>query len=224
MDKERFVREGFGRIARRYDLANALLSFGLDRLWRKRTVLALGRRQPVLDLCAGTLALSAEYRRRFGPVVYALDFSLPMLRVGLRKGVDGIRVICGNALELPFRDETFWGVMMAFGLRNLVDIRKGLGEMYRVLKSGGKAVILEFGMPKNPLFAPLYRLYLSRFLPAIGRLLTGDPVAYRYLYDSIMAFPSKEEVLRQMRKVGFCEPSARDLTLGVCVLYEGWKP
>ncbi|RLA85364.1 MAG: hypothetical protein DRG31_03215, partial [Deltaproteobacteria bacterium] len=101
---------------------------------------------------------------------------------------------------------------------------RGLEEMYRVLKPGGKAVILEFGRPKNPLFAPLYRLYLSRFLPAIGRLLTGDPITYRYLHDSIMAFPSKDEVLGQMQEVGFYELSARDLTLGVCVLYEGWKP
>lgn len=224
MDKERFVKEGFERISSSYDLANTLLSFGIDRRWRKEAVRALGPRRRVLDICAGTLALSAEYRRTYGGEVVALDFCLPMLKVGLRKRGEGVRAICANALVLPFRDAAFDGAMMAFGLRNLSDRKRGLKEMCRVLESGGKAVILEFGRPSLRWFRPLYFLYLGLILPQLGGILTRQRETYLYLRDSIMAFPDREEVMREMESAGFRKVKARDLTLGVCVLYEGTRP
>lgn len=224
MEKERFVKEGFERISCRYDLSNTILSFGLDRYWRRETVRALGPRRRVIDLCAGTLALSAAYRKAYGGEVFALDFSPSMLKVGLRRRGGGVKAICGNALSLPFGDRTFDGAMMAFGLRNLSDRRRGLEEMFRVLEPGGRAVILEFGRPRNGWFRPLYLFYLGKVLPYLGGLLTRDRETYLYLRDSIMAFPEKEEILREMESVGFGTVKARDLTLGICVLYQGTRP
>lgn len=224
MEKERFVKEGFEKISRRYDLSNAILSFGLDRYWRRETVKALGPRRRVLDLCAGTLALSAAYRRAYGGEVFALDFSPSMLKVGLRKRGQGVKVICGNALLLPFGDGTFEGAMMAFGLRNLSDMERGLEEIFRVLQGGGKAVILEFGRPKGRWFRPLYFFYLRKVLPAVAGVLTRERETYLYLGDSIMAFPEKEEVIHTMEAVGFAGVRARELSLGICVLYEGVRP
>lgn len=225
MDKRQFVKGGFDAIASRYDLANRLLSFGADALWRRKAVGRLGERPLVLDLCAGTLPLSAAYLRRFRAQVVALDFSLRMLRVGLKRRTrGGLLPLCGDALRLPFPEGTFSGAMVAFGLRNLSDPWQGLKELYRVLAPGAKAVILEFGRPRLPLFRQIYHLYLAHFIPWAGGLITGNSGLHAYLYRSIVSFPSKEEILRQMEQVGFRGLRALDLTLGVCVLYEGVKP
>lgn len=179
----------------------------------------------VLDLCAGTLSLSAAYLRRFRARVVALDFSLRMLREGLkRRARRDLLPLCGDALRLPFPEGTFSGAMMAFGLRNLSDPLQGLKELYRVLAPGAKVVILEFGHPRLPLFRQIYHLYLAHFVPWAGALITGNAELYAYLYRSIVSFYPKEEVLRQMERVGFKGLRAIDLTLGICVLYEGVKP
>ncbi|RLA97051.1 MAG: SAM-dependent methyltransferase [Deltaproteobacteria bacterium] len=226
-NKERFVKEAFSSIAKRYDLANTLLSLGIDSWWRKRARDALGERPLVLDLCAGTLSMTRSYLDRWrGGRVIALDFSLDMLLPGrkrLKRREGRCSLVLGDALALPFPAGTFSGVMMAFGLRNLVDLQAGLAEIFRVLGEGGKAVILEFGHPTLPLFRQLYRLYLSRVIPSLGGWITGRKEAYSYLFRSIDSFPSREEILGMMQKVGFKGLRASSLTLGICVLYQGEK-
>lgn len=219
MEKARFVKEGFDRIARTYDLANKVLSFGLDGIWRRAAVKALGRRQKVLDLCCGTLALSREYLRQFGIRPVGLDFSLPMLLQGMRTGGVNLKVVCGDALKMPFKDKAFEGVMVAFGLRNLSDMWEGLREIHRVLAPGGKLVVLEFGKPKG-LFGVLYRAYLKKVVPWLGGLLTGNRPLYEYFYKSILSFPGDGEVLEGMARLGFKGLRVKRLTFGVCVLYE----
>lgn len=221
MEKARFVKDGFDKIAKTYNLANKVLSLGLDSLWRKATVKALGKRARVLDLCCGTLALSREYERQFGIRPIGLDFSLPMLLQGLR-GSRGFNVVCGDALRMPFRDEAFDGVMVAFGLRNLSDMWKGLREAYRVLCPGGRIVILEFGRPKG-LFGSFYRVYLKKVVPWLGGLLTGNRPLYEYFYRSILSFPEEGKILKGMARLGFKDIKVRKLTFGVCVLYVAEK-
>lgn len=224
MDKAKYVKGGFDAIARRYDLANRVLSLGFDSLWRKEAVRALGPRERVLDLCAGTLRLGEGYLKRFGGQVVALDFSLTMLREGLRRySKDGLLPLCGDALRLPFPDETFPGAMVAFGLRNLTDPFLGLRELYRVLQPGGRLVVLEFGWPRLGLLGRLYRFYISYVVPSVGGFITGRRDIYHHLFRSIATFPSRQEVLGEMVRVGFEEVQARDLTWGICVLYEGEK-
>lgn len=225
MDKREFVKGSFDAIARRYDLTNRLLSFGIDALWRREAVKALGQQELVLDLCAGTLTLSSLYLRQFEAKVVALDFSLRMLEEGIkRRHSDGLLPLCGDALRLPFAEGTFSGAMVAFGLRNLTDPFEGLRELYRVLRPKGKLVVLEFGRPEIPVFRGLYHFYLSRVLPLLGGLITRRRDVYQYLFRSIMAFPSKQEMLQGMQRIGFQGLRFQDLTGGICVLYEGEKP
>mgnify|MGYP000685534847 CR=1 FL=1 len=221
MKKEEFVRNAFERIARRYDLANVVLSFGLDKVWRRRTVKALGEKDLVLDLCAGTLSLSEAYREHFNGEILALDFSVGMLKVGRKKRLKNVYPICGDALRMPFRDESFDGVMMAFGLRNLSEMEKGLKEIYRVLKKGGKLVILEFKRPEGFL-GLFFKLYL-KLLPLMGGLITKDRASYFYLADSISAFPKTEEILEKLFHLGFRNLKCNLLSLGICAVYEGIK-
>ena len=228
-DKKSFVKEKFSRVTRRYDLVNRLGSLGRDAFWRRRAAAELAAFPgPLLDLCAGTLPLALELVRQSPRTVVALDLTLEMLLYGrwrLRKNplLSHITCVGGDAEALPFRDRTFYGATMAFGLRNLARPQVGLTEIYRVLKPGGKVVILEFSRPRNPLFAPLYALYLRHFMPLLGGSLTGDREAYLYLARSIYAFAPPEEVLSWMTEVGFEELRAYPLTLGVVTIYTGLK-
>ncbi len=229
-DRKRFVREKFSRVTRGYDLVNRLGSFGRDAAWRKRAAAELrGYPGPLLDLCAGTLTLAREIVRQDPRPVVALDITPEMLLYGrwrLRKDPlrHLIQPVGGDAEELPFPEKSFHGATMAFGLRNLARPKKGLFEIYRVLKPGGKVVILEFSRPKNPLFAPIYRLYLRYYMPLLGGLLTGDREAYLYLARSIYAFAAPEVVLAWLEETGFVELRAYPLTLGVVTIYTGLKP
>lgn len=229
-DKKRFVKEKFSRVTRGYDLVNRLGSFGQDAFWRKRSASELADFPgPLLDLCAGTLALSLELVRQNPRPVVALDITSEMLHYGLyrfRKNPDlsFIQAVCGDAEELPFSKNTFYGLTIAFGLRNLARPKKGLFEMYRVLKPGGKAVILEFSRPSNPFFAPLYRFYLRYVMPLLGGLVTGDREAYLYLARSIYQFPEPKIVMAWMEEAGFTGIRAYPLTLGVVTIYTGLKP
>lgn len=218
MDKAHFVKKGFDRIAGTYDFTNKVLSFGLDRLWRRAAVRALGKRTKVLDLCCGTFALSHEYLKQFQIRPIGLDFSLPMLLKGLKEKGSDFNAVCGDALRMPFRDGSFDGVMVAFGLRNLSDMWRGLREAYRVLSPGGRIVVLEFGRPEG-LFGAFYRLYLKKVVPWLGGLLTGDRPLYEYFYKSILMFPTEREILEGMTRLGFKDVKVRKLTFGVCVLY-----
>ena len=227
MEKKEYVRRSFASIAQSYDLLNILLSFGLDAWWRHEAIkaLSLANQGLVLDACAGTMRLGRGILRRWpGAHVVALDFSLVMLERG-EKTVQGAAItpLCGDAELLPFRAETFDRTIVGFGIRNLVDPRKGIEEIFRVLKRGGRAVILEFGRPTLPVFKTLYQWYLSRFIPWAGGLISGQKEVYRYLYDSIMAFYEPAELMAMMQQAGFSAVRYRKLTGGIANLYIGEK-
>jgi demethylmenaquinone methyltransferase/2-methoxy-6-polyprenyl-1,4-benzoquinol methylase len=226
-----WVRGMFGRVARRYDLANHLLSFNLDRYWRARTVARVRHvlRAPgtrALDLCCGTgdLLLALEADR--GGAVWGSDFCHPMLTSAAqkisRRGFRS-RVFEADALEIPVRDASFDLVTVAFGFRNLANYRKGLNEMLRVLRPRGVAAILEFSQPPNPLFAGLYNFYSRNVLPVVGGALSGSKDAYAYLPESVRKFPSAEELARQMRETGFSTVAFERITGGIVCLHLGEK-
>jgi demethylmenaquinone methyltransferase/2-methoxy-6-polyprenyl-1,4-benzoquinol methylase len=227
MEKREYVRRSFAAIAQSYDLLNSLLSFGLDAWWRHEAIKALGLsdRGLVLDACAGTMRLGRGILRRWpGTQVVALDFSLVMLGRGT-KMVQGVAInpLCGDAELLPFRSGTFDCAIVGFGIRNLTDPQRGIEELFRVLKKGGRAVILEFGRPTLPVFKDLYQWYLSRFIPWAGGLMSGHKEVYHYLHASIMAFSEEHDVMAAMTQAGFPAVRYRKLTGGIANLYVGEK-
>ena len=224
-----WVREMFGRVAHRYDLANHLLSCNIDRYWRAHTVRRVrhilerpGAR--VLDICCGTgdLALSLAYARR--GLVLGSDFCHPML-LAARQKADArqarVALFEADALRLPLRDASLDLLTVAFGFRNLANYAAGLAEMRRVLKVGGSAAILEFSQPPNALFAALYSLYSRRILPIIGGTLSGSPDAYTYLPESVRKFPRAAELAGEMSRAGFTRVSYQHLTGGIVALHLG---
>ncbi|MBU0728521.1 MAG: bifunctional demethylmenaquinone methyltransferase/2-methoxy-6-polyprenyl-1,4-benzoquinol methylase UbiE [Proteobacteria bacterium] len=230
-EKKKFVREKFSSISKKYDFLNSVLSFQIDRYWRWVTTKLLKEFPDgeVLDLCAGTLPLSLELTRQAkGRRVVAMDFCEDMLRAGIRTMPQDSRrnrifPVCGDGEELPAKSESFWGITVAFGVRNLSQTQKGLNEMYRVLKPTGKLLILEFSRPKNCIIKPLYNFYLNNVLPKIAGLVSGDHEAYEYLASSIAAFYEPEELMGMMKKSGFAEVYTRPLTFGVVTIYVGVK-
>ncbi|MDH3329357.1 MAG: class I SAM-dependent methyltransferase [Desulfobulbaceae bacterium] len=230
-EKKKFVRDKFASISSRYDLLNSLLSFQIDRYWRWKTTRLL-REFPdgaVLDLCAGTLPLSLELTRQAKMRhVLAVDFCEDMLRSGVKSLPDDQRKprifpVCGDGEQIPAASNTFWGCTVAFGVRNLSQTQQGLNEMYRVLKPGGKLLILEFSRPGNPIIKPLYNFYLNKVLPKVAGLVSGDKEAYEYLASSIAAFYEPEELLKMMRNAGFTSTQRRPLTFGIVSIYIGIK-
>ena len=230
-EKKKFVRDKFASISNRYDLLNSVLSMKVDLYWRWVTTREL-REYPqgvILDLCAGTLPLSLELTRQ-APArqVLAVDFCEDMLRSGVSSMPDDnrkqrIAAVCGDGEEIPVATESVWGVTVAFGVRNLARTEKGISEMWRVLKPGGKLLILEFSRPRNPLFKPIYNFYLNRVLPKIAGLVSGDKEAYEYLASSIAEFYEPEELLSMIRRAGFVKYHYRPLTMGVVTIYVGVK-
>lgn len=219
----------FGRIAYRYDLANHLLSFNIDRHWRSRTVaevrdVLLRPDARVLDLCCGTgdLLIALESARR--AMCFGSDFCHPMLKAAgakLQKGHLQSKLFESDALRLPLRDASVDLITVAFGFRNLVDYNGGLGEMRRVLRPGGRAAILEFSQPANPAFASLYGFYSRRILPVIGGFVSGARDAYSYLPESVRKFPDAPELSERMRAAGFREVRFIRLTFGIVALHLG---
>jgi demethylmenaquinone methyltransferase/2-methoxy-6-polyprenyl-1,4-benzoquinol methylase len=227
MEKREYVRRSFASIAQSYDLVNTLLSFGLDTWWRHEAVKALrpSGQGLVLDACAGTLRLGRGILRRWpGAQVKALDFSPVMLGRG-RKRIHGAAItpVCGDTEELPFRAGTFDRAIVGFGVRNLTKPQRGIEELFRVLKKGGRAVILEFGRPTLPVFKHMYQWYLSRFIPWAGGLIAGQKEVYRYLHESIMTFSEGHDVMAEMQAAGFSQIRCRTLTWGIVDLYTGHK-
>ena len=230
-EKKKFVREKFSSISKDYDFLNTVLSFHIDRYWRWLTTRML-RDFPegtIMDLCAGTLPLSLELTRQAPKrQVLAIDFCEDMLRAGLKnlpkdERKNRIMPVCGDGEMIPAVDESCWGITVAFGVRNLSRTQEGLNEMYRVLKPGGRLLILEFSRPSNPIIKPLYNLYLNRILPGIAGLVSGDKEAYDYLASSIAKFYEPEELLQMMREAGFKKTYRRPLTFGVVSIYVGEK-
>jgi demethylmenaquinone methyltransferase/2-methoxy-6-polyprenyl-1,4-benzoquinol methylase len=219
----------FGAIANRYDFLNHFLSANVDRRWRQICVQEIGKRislaQPrILDLGCGTADLSLAFSR-LGPVI-GCDFCHPMLLVGAHKiGESGdhlrISLLEADALRLPFPGASFDVVASAFVLRNLADIDRGFQEMRRVLRPGGIMGVLEFGMPRIPFVATLYRWYFLWILPKIGRLVSGVEGPYGYLPNSVQAFPPVEDLKRKAMQGGFVNVEYRLLTAGIAILLIG---
>ena len=211
------VRGMFDRVAGRYDAANRVMSAGVDGLWRKKAIArlleGLGEAPRVLDLGAGTLDGGVEIVRRAPAArVASADFSREMLRAGRAKipGGAAIETHHADGHALPYRDAAFDGAFSAFCVRNLADLRRGLGELRRVVRPGGRVVILEFLRPERPRFF-FDKVYNAHVLPLVGWAVTGDRAAYRYLPDSIAAFRSPAEFLDLLREVGFAEATAQPL-------------
>jgi demethylmenaquinone methyltransferase/2-methoxy-6-polyprenyl-1,4-benzoquinol methylase len=219
----------FGRVAHRYDLANHLLSFNIDRLWRARTVRRLRSvlERPgacVLDICCGTGDLVMALQRACPRPVFGSDFCHPML-VAARDKVAHQHapslLFESDALRLPIRDASLDLITVAFGFRNLANYEDGLREMRRVLRAGGMAAILEFSQPPNAAFGAVYGFYSRRVLPWIGGLLTGSRDAYRYLPESIRKFPAAPELADDMRRAGFSSVTFERFTGGTVALHIG---
>jgi demethylmenaquinone methyltransferase/2-methoxy-6-polyprenyl-1,4-benzoquinol methylase len=216
-------------VAHRYDTANHLLSFQIDRYWRARTVRrvsdVLDRPDArVLDICCGTGDLVVALEKGRGGPVLGADFCHPMLEGARRKiARRGLRsaVFEADALNLPLAAASLDLITVAFGFRNLANYRAGLDEMRRVLKPGGVAAILEFSQPPNPVFAALYDFYSRRILPLVGGVLSGRRDAYRYLPESVRRFPGPEELARAMREASFREVVYERMTGGIVALHRG---
>lgn len=222
LDKQpRDVAAMFDGVARRYDVTNTVLSAGLDRRWRKRTrqCLELRPRQRVLDLAAGTGVSTAELQRS-GARAIACDFSLGMLRAGrAARHRRGVTFVAGDGMHLPFADESFDAVTIAFGLRNIADPSRALREMARVVRPGGRLVVCEFSRPTFAPFRAVYLNYLMRLLPWIARRVATNPEAYVYLAESIRAWPPQDELARTIASCGWSEVRFRNLTGGIVALH-----
>jgi demethylmenaquinone methyltransferase / 2-methoxy-6-polyprenyl-1,4-benzoquinol methylase len=234
----RRVRRMFGEIAPRYDFLNHLLSLGIDRRWRRRTVKLAAPATggplagaPVLDVCTGTADLALAYWRagRGRVPVVGADFCRPMLEIGLEKcrragGEDGITLVEADGQQLPFADGAFQIVTVAFGLRNQADTARGLAEMARVCRPGGRVAVLEFSMPQSRVLGRLYRFYFRRVLPRLGQALARNrQEAYHYLPASVGEFPQAEAMAGQLRRVGLHNVAYHPFTFGIATLYVGEK-
>jgi len=229
-EKAAHVRRMFSSIAPRYDLLNHVLSLNVDRLWRRWAVNRLGwERAPggtYLDNCAGTLDLAVELARRpaFRGRVVGSDFTYAMLEHGAGKVASlPVEPACADALLLPFADATFDGATVGFGVRNLADLDAGLREMARVVKPGGRAVVLEFTTPGWQPFRGLYLFYFLRVLPAVGKVVSKHNTAYTYLPESVRQFPPPRELAARMERAGFADVGWKALSGGIAALHWGTR-
>jgi len=214
----------FGSIARRYDLANHVLSCGADFYWRNRAaqVVARWESKEVVDLATGTgdLALAIQHKIPKARII-GVDFLPEMLEVATRKGLH--QTIVADAMKLPLADSSFDCVTIAFGLRNVKDWAAALREMARILRRGGHLLVLEFSLPHFPILRAVYRVYLHRFLPILGSLITRQKKAYAYLGESIEEFPSGEAMVQLVEANGFCNATAQLLSGGIATIYTAEK-
>ena len=220
-DHDRRIAEMFDRVSPRYDRLNRVLSFGTDRSWRRRAI-ALARLSATgraVDVGAGTGDLTFALARASAPGarVVAADLSRGMLDVARRRGP--LLAVIANAESLPFADGSLDRVITGFTVRNVGDLPRALREFRRVLRPGGRAVILELSHPRGPLFPALYRFYFDRVAPRIAVLLGGDPEAYRYLPRSLRPFPRADELAQLLRDAGFARVRFERLTLGIAAIH-----
>lgn len=226
--KRHYVQQMFSDIAPRYDLLNHVLSLNVDRAWRMAALRQLGwSAQPngtYLDLCAGTLDVGARLARQTGfrGRIIGADFAVPMLRRGRGKAPAAVlHAVGADALTLPLADGSMDGVIVAFGIRNVVDLDAGLREVRRVLRRDGAFVILEFSTPENRLVRAAYQAYFHHVLPRIGRLVSGHGSAYSYLPLSVAQFPTGNALADRMHHAGFTTVSWKPLSLGIAALHVG---
>ena len=222
----RAVREMFAGIAGRYDLLNHLLSINIDKRWRRRVrdELAGVLADPaalVLDVACGTGDLSIELQQNSAAKIVGSDFCRPMLEIAKEKAGKVIPFVEGDAMSLPFADQSFDAVTIAFGLRNLSNFEDGLRELRRVLKPGGRIAVLEFSSPGVPGFRTLFQFYFSHVLPRIGGAVSGSRGAYEYLPDSVSKFPDQKGLVRLMTETGFRDVSYKNLTGGIAAIHTG---
>lgn len=227
-DKTRQVREMFDSIAPAYDFMNRAMTMGIDRLWRRKAVRLLRdcQHDDILDIATGTGDLAIKLARELDPIaVTGVDLSEGMIEIGRAKvAKEGLQEVVtlgiGDCLLLPFTDASFDVVTCAYGVRNFADLLAGYCEMHRVLRPGGRAVILELSTPTSPMVRPLYNFYTRHVIPTVGRLVSKDVRAYSYLPESIAAVPQGDAMTAIMLEAGFSQARAIPLTMGVCTIYE----
>lgn len=226
------VQNIFSSIAKKYDILNSILTFNIDKLWRKKAIRVCNLKvdSTVLDLCCGTGQMINYACRKVGKntEVIGLDFNQEMIDVGYKRLNQNIKaynfkLIKGNVLELPFEDNSFHCVTIAFGLRNIKDKNRALSEMYRVLKPGGKLVCLELSSPELPILKELHSAYLTFVLPTIGYIGTKDKGAYTYLMNSVKNFTSKKKLKLLFDAAGFISTGYTSLTGGIASVHYGVK-
>ena len=231
-EKQKRVAGVFDSVASKYDLMNDLMSMGVHRLWKKFAIELSGVRpgHQVLDIAGGTGDLTRAFSRLVGDTgqVVLADINASMLKVGRDKLLDtgaagNIRFVQANAESLPFPDHHFDLVTIAFGLRNVTDKDKALRDMTRILKPGGRLLVLEFSKPTNPLMSRMYDAYSFTALPLMGRLIAGDSDSYRYLAESIRMHPDQETLKSMMEAAGLHEVTYHNMTSGVVALHRGFK-
>ncbi|MFM9838265.1 MAG: bifunctional demethylmenaquinone methyltransferase/2-methoxy-6-polyprenyl-1,4-benzoquinol methylase UbiE [Cyclobacteriaceae bacterium] len=228
--KKQQVARMFDTISGNYDFLNHFLSFGIDIGWRKKAIQLLQKENPklILDVATGTGDFAIQALKLNPEKVIGIDISEGMLEVGRKKMIDRgydkvIELRSGDSENLPFEENKFDAIIVAFGVRNFEDLQKGLAEMLRVLKPGGRVVVLEFSKPTAWYFKPLYHFYFKFVTPAIGKAFSKDSEAYSYLPESVKAFPDGKDFTTILDQLGYKNTSCRPLTFGISSLYSGTK-
>ena len=228
--KTKQIATMFDNIAHRYDFLNRSLSMGIDIIWRKKAIAQLKEIQPktILDVATGTGDFALEAMSLNPDKITGVDISVGMLELGKEKIAkknlsDRIEMVVGDSENLPFEDNSFDAATVAFGVRNFENLQKGLADINRVLRPGGKLVVLELSTPTKFPIKQLFGFYFNNILPLFGRMLSKDDSAYTYLPESVNAFPDGEDFKKVMTAAGFERNTSRSLTFGICSLYTGVK-
>ena len=231
LSKKEQVAQMFDAIAGRYDLLNRLLSGGIDIYWRKRALRELKTSNPrtILDVATGTADLAIMAEKYLHPdKITGIDISEGMLELGRKKitsaGLTNIELIKGDSERINFPENSFDAITVSFGVRNFENLNSGLKEMYRVLKPGGKLVVLEFSKPKTTAFKGIYKLYMKVVAPGVGKIISKNQDAYQYLNDSVQVFPEGQDFINILEQTGFGETALTVLSWGICSIYTGIKP
>lgn len=228
--KRKQVEEMFDDIAPKYDFLNHTLTMGIDRIWRRKAIRIANENKPqsILDVACGTGDFSILEAKKTSAKVTAIDISQGMLDIAVKKAekeelLNGIEFIKADSLCMPFSDNTFDAVTVGFGVRNFADIPKGLSEILRVLKPGGRLVVLELSEPPNPVIKAGYSFYFHKVLPWWGNVISKNKAAYKYLPKSVDNFPYGERFVTLMKEAGYKNTKLKWLTLGLCAIYTGEK-
>ena len=231
-DKSNLVKKIFENVSGRYDLMNDFMSLGIHRVWKKSMLdwLAPRRGQSLIDVAGGTgdIAFNFIKRAKTGANATILDLTESMMIEGKKKTIDlpeesQINWVCGDAMRMPFSDRTFDVYTISFGIRNVTNISKTLAEAYRVLKPGGRLMILEFSSVNNDLISWIYDKYSFNIIPKLGEFVSNDRESYQYLVESIRKFPNQEKFSEMIINEGFRKVKYRDLTFGIAALHSAWK-
>ena len=231
LSKKKQVEEMFDNISSNYDFLNHFLSFGIDNIWRNKTIKIVSQNQPklILDVATGTGDLAFAAQKKINPnKIIGIDLSNGMLEVGRSKISkrnlnDKLEFIQGDSENLPFDNDYFDSVMVSFGVRNFENLNKGLSEIFRVLKKGGQIVVLEFSKPKTFPIKQAYYIYSKYILPVFGTLISKDKSAYHYLPESVASFPEGKDFLEELISVGFSDSSLKKLSGGIASIYSAKK-